>query len=187
MDKQKRADQVVPEMRDRLTTNRYGKLTNSQWLDMVTQPLMSLLVMLVPVAIVLPRILAVGRILFVAAPLVLVGLAVLALARAYRYARAPIYFEEMRAPADSPPFWVFWRAVKLENEQGQTMRFGKRLAPTVTLQQDRTYLVYFLREPGDNVLLSLAPADHPDADAWRPTTVFARRLKQRGGDDQAQT
>lgn len=180
-DKPKR-EAVVPEMRERLLVNRTGKLTSSQWLDLVMQPLTALLVLMAPLALIMPRFFAFGLkgLLFVG----LVTLAVMAvtlLFRAYRYARAPVRVSTLYARSSLAPVWTFWRAVTLYDETGRAVRFGKRLAPPVRLGRDQAYLVYYLQEPGDNVLLSLAPVDHPDAAQWQPDAAFAQRFARRAG------
>ena len=41
----RKRDEVVPEMRERLLANRNGRLTTSQWLDLIVQPLLILLLL----------------------------------------------------------------------------------------------------------------------------------------------
>lgn len=177
----KNTDNSVNEhMRARLLVNRHGKLTADQWKDMVTEPLVTLGLLLVPGILVLgPRLGAFiwgGFALVTLAALIALGVS-LAL-RARRYARAPIHFAVLR-PVNSPPFWAFWQPLLFDTETGEQQQFGKRLAPYTRLQRDRHYLVYFLEEANTKVLLSLAPADHPDAALWQPSSHFESRLKQR--------
>ena len=173
---------IVPEMRERLLTNRSGKLTSSQWLDMVIQPLTSILVFLMPLSIfILPRffvLLTRGFWIFL---LLMVAAIAVTIFRAYRYARAPVHFGTFHARTGPPTFWMFWRPVILHTEDGEAVRFGKRLSPRPIVRRDRAYIAYYLKEPGDNVLLSIAPADHPDVDKWQPDRAFETRFKQRGG------
>ncbi|MBI5666692.1 MAG: hypothetical protein HZC41_01680 [Chloroflexi bacterium] len=173
-------DGVNEHMRARLLVNRHGKLTSEQWKDMVTEPLAALGLLLLPGIVILgPRL---GALLWGGFALVALG-ALLALGvalalRARRYARAPVHFAVLRA-VSSPPFWAFWQPLVFETEAGEPKHFGKRLAPYTRLRRDRQYLVYFLQEASTNVLLSLAPADHPDAALWQPSTHFQRRFEQR--------
>lgn len=180
--KRKRGDSVVPEMRERLNSNRSGKLTPSQWLDIVMQPFITVMLLIMPISfILLPRALRLlvrgGWLLL----LIIVAFVVISfLLRAARYARAPLHFDEFTTEFDSlPPVWMFWRPIKLYDMQGRPMRFGKRLAPRPLLRPDRTYIVYYLREPDDHVLLSIAPADHPDAPDWQPDRFFEARAQRR--------
>lgn len=177
----KRGGNSVNEyMRARLLTNRHGKLTSDQWKDMVTEPLATLGLLLLPAVVILgPRLGAFiwgGFVLVSLGALIVLG-AMLAL-RARRYARAPVHFAVLRA-GNSPPFWAFWRPLVFHTETGAEQRFGKRLAPYTRLQRNREYLVYFLREDAADVLLSLAPVDHPDAALWQPSAYFQDRFAQR--------
>ncbi len=174
-------DSVNEYMRARLLVNRQGRLTTEQWKDMVTEPLAVLGLLLVPGVFILgPRL---GAFIWGGFALVTVA-AVIALAvslalRARRYARAPVHFAVLRAGTATPPFWAFWQPTILYTDSGEPLRFGKRLAPYTRLQRDLVYLVYFLQEDKTNVLLSLAPADHPDAELWQPSANFHSRFGRR--------
>jgi len=171
-------DRVVPEMRERLSTNRYGKLTANQWMDMVLQPLMSILVLSIPMMIFLPRLLfSMGLMLITAGFLVILGMLVM---RAYRYARAPVHFAYLRATS-STHLWLPWQNLRMVDKDQHVLQFKKRLAPAPRVQKDRTYIVYYLRDHESHILLSLAPVNHPNLDNWLPTKVFERRFRERGG------
>ena len=89
-------DSVPPEMRGRLLSNREGKLTGEQWKDMVSEPLVIVLLLAAPAIMVLgPRLLLGFRgFLFIAAVVLLVVM-VPTLWRAFRYWRAPVHFAEL--------------------------------------------------------------------------------------------
>lgn len=168
-------------MRARLLVNRHGKLTTDQWKDMVTEPLATLTLLFIPGAVILgPRLGAFiwGGFMMVTLAAI-IALAVSLLLRARRYARAPVHFAILRAGDHIPPFWAYWRPTVLYAENGNATRFHKRLAPYTRLQRGQQYLVYFLQEDQANVLLSIAPADHPDADLWQPSAQFQSRLNRR--------
>jgi hypothetical protein len=176
-------DELSQEMRSRLLTNRHGKLTGDQWKDMVTEPLVVLLLLLAPAIIILgPRIgaliargwlaLLVGGLLVLVIPI---------LFRARRYARAPIYFERLYAGDNPASNWLFWRPQVLSTESGEERRFKRRLAPALRLRPNHAYLVYYLRDAGQYVLLSMAPADHPESERWQPSTAFYERFGRRTG------
>ncbi len=176
-------DEISQDMRNRLLTNRHGKLTSDQWKDMVTEPLTVLLLLLTPAIIILgPRItgliargwfvLLLGILLVVVVPLVF---------RARRYSRAPIYFEHLYAGDNPTSVLLFWRPQILFTEAGNERRFTKRLAPSLSLRPNRGYLVYYLQDANQTVLLSMAPADHPDAQYWQPSTTFHERFARRAG------
>lgn len=174
-------ERVSVQMRERLRANRFGKLTSSQWKDMVTAPLTTLLILLAPALLLLgPRVVALSaRWLLIGGVIFLAVLLVTTLFRARRYARAPIYFDTLYAPDRPLPPWLFWRPQILQTASGEAMRFERRLAPYVRLQPNQPYLVYYLREPGYDVLLSIAPAQHPDAAHWQPTEAFYDRQRSR--------
>jgi len=174
-------DKVSPQMRSRLLANRRGKLTTEQWKDAVTEPLGVLLLLLAPAIIILgPRMLllsARGIVVVLAGIVVLVALPMVL--RAWRYARAPLYFDKFYAGDYPAPSWVFWRPQVFYTENGEAIQFKKRLAPRVRLRANRAYIVYYLRESDHCVLLSLAPADHVNADKWQPDDMFYNRQAQR--------
>jgi hypothetical protein len=174
-------DVVVPEMRDRLLVNRHGRLHPGQWIDMIMAPVITLLALIVPLGFfVLPRLFLALRLGgLVVALILLAAVAYTVLSRAYRYARAPVYFAVMNAPGDVLPGSSFWRGLTLTDAAGGAVRFRKRLAPAPRLKRGEHYLVYFLREPAGNVLLSIAPESHAEVEGWRPSSVFEARFKRR--------
>ena len=178
-------DPVAPEMRDRLLINRSGKLTPSQWLDLVIQPLTPMLLLLLPAGIfVLPRLFFAlargGWILLLVVAVILVGSFLL---RARQYARRPVHHAQMTARANTPPVWMFWRPLVLATDDGTILHFGKRLAPRPKITKGQRYAVYYLREVNDNVLLSIAPLDHPKISQWQPDNAFHERAIRRAGND----
>ncbi len=173
--------EVVPEMRERLLMNRSGKLTSNQWFDIVTQPFIGLLVFFVPLSfILLPRMITVfvrgGWLAFLVAFGILAGSA---LFRAIRYARMPINVGEFTATAQSASIWTMGRPVKLMDDGKQMVRFRRRLAPRPLLQQDKRYLVYYLQDHKELVLLSLVGLDHPKINLYQPDSFFQTRFRQR--------
>lgn len=173
-------DRVSEPMRARLLMNRHGTLTTEQWKDMVFAPLVSLLLVLAPGIVVLgPRL---GALVWggfgLAALFGLAAVGVMLALRARRYARAPVHFAVMQG-VQARPFWLFWRPVILRGEDGTLVRFSKQLAPHTPVRPGTDYLVYYLRDGDAHVLLSLAPADHPDAELWRPSPAFEVRFNRR--------
>jgi hypothetical protein len=173
-------DTVTPDMRARLTANRDGKLTGQQWKEIVTEPLATLLLLLVP-GIILLR----SRVFSFFAGggwlIVLLALVVLILWRAKRYSRSPIHVGYFQAEQQFRPFWMFWKAETFNDEAGKPVRFSKRLAPAAVRKAGQRYLIYYLKDGEGNVLLSIAPADHPNASNWGPSPAFQTRFMGRGG------
>ena len=153
----------------------------AQWLSLVTQPLTPLLVLLAPLVVVFgPRVMALSlRGIGLIALLVVVLLLTPALFRARRYARAPLQFAQLRAGSGQVASLFFWRAPVLLDAEGQALRFQRRLTPLPRLSPGQAYLVYYLQEPDQRVLLSLLRADHPEAERYLPTESFRRRAQRR--------
>lgn len=160
---------VSAEMRARLLVNREGRLHRRQMLDLVSQPLVVALLLAVPVVYVIGA----RATLLVVSPiwrLFLIATAIYLLLRmalrGWRYARMPVRFGVMRGTGYLPA--RFWQTPPLETEDGARIRFRERLAPPLRPRAGERYLVYYLQDGGDYILLSLAPADHPHAAAWYP-------------------
>jgi hypothetical protein len=186
MSEKRKADVVTDKMRQRLLTNRNGKIATDQWLDLVTEPLVVLLLLAVPAAIILgPGFTA----FFISLRLPFILLIVLLVlgfplvSRARRYARAPIHFEILYAESDPRAPLKFWKPQRFERQDGQIVSFHKRLAPFMFFRPGAPYLIYFLEDPRGYVLLSVAPVDHPDAQSWYPTKFFERRHSYRAAPD----
>lgn len=171
-------DRVVPEMRERLLINRDGKLTGNQWLDLVTQPLMSLLVLSIPLMLFIPRLMLAMGFWLIAMALVIV-LTVLVF-RAFRYARTPVHFAILESE-QSTQVWRFFGAIRLKDENGRVLRFTKRLAPAPQLTRGKRYIAYYIKDNDVFTLLSIAPANHPKVEKWHPSQPFIKRFEQRGG------
>ena len=173
--------EVVPEMRDRLKVNRFGKMTGSQWVDIVTAPLVTLMLLIAPAAVLFSTrlIFLTARGLWLVGIVVLIVVLITIISRAYRYARAPVQFATLHARGFSQPFWRIWRPLVMYTEDGEEIVFKRRLAPPLTIVAGRAYIVYYLHEPHENVLLSIAPADHPDVTYWQPTSTFKLSLNKR--------
>lgn len=170
----------LPEMRDRLAVNRSGKLSPAQWVDIVIQPLMTLLVLMLPAAVVFwSRLVVLYRPGLMMLAFVTVILGITVFFRALRYARAPVHCATLCAEADAPPFWMFWKPITLYSEDGKTLHFKKRLCPPPLIKRDVCYVVYFLREPQEDILLSITPADHPEVENWVPDKQFQARFESR--------
>jgi hypothetical protein len=170
-------------MRARLVVNRHGKLTGNQWKDMVTEPLVTLLLLLAPTIMILgPRVMAVTvRGLWLVAIAFVLMVIVPMVFRAQRYARAPVHFDTFYAGDYPTSRLLFWKPLVLYTADGQPVRFVKRLAPRLRLNANRAYLVYYLKDARQHVLLSIAPVDHPDAAHWQPSETFQMRFNRRTG------
>jgi hypothetical protein len=178
----KRKREVVNEdMRERLVVNREGKLTTGQWLELTTEPLVTLLLLLAPALVILgPRLVVLLR--FGWWLLLLLAVAALIfplLMRARRYARLPVHFGRFYADVRDRPWWKFWQPSLFYDEDDQALEFKRWLAPRPPLKINGEYLVYYLNDRDRRVVLSLAPADHEEAERWQPTYQFKLRQAKR--------
>ena len=180
MSEKSQEGKIAAQMRERLLVNRTGKMTSDQWLDIVLQPLTTLLVLMIPLSVVLlPIFLRLAFRIWVIVPLLFVMFVATILARGYRYARAPVYFATLTPGTSSTMTRFLRRAVTLYDAEGHGLHFKKWLAPRPPLKDGQPYIVYYLKDHDTNIILSLAPAHHPDAEKWQPTEMFEARLKRR--------
>jgi hypothetical protein len=174
---------ISPDMQARLSANRDGKLTTQQWKEIITEPLVMILMWSVPAIIILRW----KLFTWVAAGGGLVALVVIAALvgvvfyRARRYARAPVHVGVFRAGDQFRPFWMFWKPEVYYDEAGAQVHFYHRLAPYKRPQRGERYLIYYLKDSKGGVLLSMAPAGHPDVARWGPSPAFQTRFAQRSG------
>lgn len=171
-------DIVSPEMRNRLQANRNGRLTTDQWLSIVTKPLLWL-VLLIGLAVIVfgPRMMLLSaRYWWLGLTLIVLLFVVPLVLRARRYARLPIHFARLYSGMTALPFQ---RTTTLFTAADEAVPFRKRMTPMLRLRNDGEYLVYYLVDSSDRVLLSLAPADHADADQFLPTDSFKLRFNKR--------
>lgn len=175
----RKRDVVSPEMRDALRANRDGRLTVDQWLSIVTQPLIWVIVLFALAALVFgPRMLLLtARFWWLGLLLLVLLIGVPVVLRARRYARLPVHFSRLTAGASAP----FSRATTMYSSGDVLYRFTRRLSPSMRLSPTNDYLVYYLEDASERVLLSLIPADHEDADQFLPSDKFKLRFNRRSG------
>lgn len=162
-----------------LAANRNGKLDGDQWRELVLEPLMPLLFLLLPAVLFFgPRLALfswrVGLVL-------IVGVVGWLLYRAWRYARLPVYEAVLYLSEEVVGTWKVWKPPVMQTKKGGQISFGRRVAPRMGLKRDVAYRVYYLRDGMRNVLLSVAPVEHPQAVLWQPGSQFEERFRQRGG------
>lgn len=182
MEKPKR-EVVTSEMRLRLLENRHGKLTIGQWRELIFEPLIPILLLLVPIIIGMRSMM----LTFIIGQLWLVGIGGLAAItamlffRARHYERIPLHYAELTADVTGRPVWKLWGSDQFITANDDVIRFRKRLAPNMPLTDGAPYMVYYLQEGKTCTLLSIAPVDHPNADSWKPSKSFEDRFKRRTG------
>jgi hypothetical protein len=168
---------ISKDMRARLRMNAQGKLASQQYLDLVVEPLTPLLILLVPGIILagtlFGRLLIAGRGLLFA---LLIGLVVFGLPvvmRIWRYSNPEVLSAVLYTGTEGISRWMVWRPETLYTTKGDPVKFRRRVAPVSVLNPNTAYLVFYLEEPNSLVLLSLLPADHPDAGMFKPIGLSA--------------
>ena len=161
---------VSPQMRECLLANRRGKLHSDQWREIVVEPLITIMLLMVPAIILLRSFLLtlfVGGLWMVGVgALIVVG--VMLFMRGRRYARVQIYCAVFRSPEKLPSKWMFWKPINLTASDGQVFPVKHSLAPDKRFQANQEYLVYYIKSVDGLILLSFSPTDHLDNDSWRP-------------------
>jgi hypothetical protein len=171
---------VSPQMRERLQANRQGKLHSDQRREIVMEPVITVLLLLVPAIILLRSFLLtllVGWLWMVGVGALLIGGLVL-FRRMRRYARVPVYVGIFRSPDKLPAKWMFWKPIILTTSDGTSQAFKHSLAPDKRFQANQEYLVYYIKSNEGATLLSFAPTDHLDNDSWRPAKDFKTPYKK---------
>lgn len=176
MTNQKRQFQVTSEMVERLRVNRSGKLTPNQWIDIILYPMAALLVLFVPLSVFLfPYMFR----LWMSWPFIIGIVAVVLVMRAIRYARLPVYYDVFLTRSPKLRLWGFWQSLTLYDKDHKKIQFKKILAPSPRLINNQSYLVYYLIDHDDYILLSIVEEDHPQIDQWKPNKQFESRFRNR--------
>jgi hypothetical protein len=172
---------VSPQMRERLLANRRGKLHNEQWREVVTEPLITILLLMVPVIILLRSFLLtlfVGGLWMVGVG-ALLAVGIMLFMRARRYARVPVYFGVFHTPNKLPSKFMLWKPIILVLSDGTLLQFRYSLASDKHFKVNQEYLVYYLKSAEGYTLLSFAPTDHLESHNWRPAKDFKTSFIQK--------
>ncbi len=151
--------------------NREGRLSSRQWLELITEPLTSLLLLSVPMVLLLGRYGMAGRFLVIA---LIVGFLITVAMRAVRFARIKLCYRVLY-PEEIHARWRFWKKTTLASKSGESVRFDKRIASKVKLQPDHGMCVYYFDFGKRRVLVSMISEGHPKADIAEPSDVFVHR------------
>ena len=166
-------------MQQTLKRNREGRLTPQQWIDIVTQPVITLLLLLVPALVLVaarsPLLLIGGRWLLLL--LIISAIVVPLVTRARRYARLPVQFRVLYAGERLPG--LFNRKMILYDESGERLKFDCQYAPTIAFDENHAYATYYLQDGARYLLLSAIRADEPEAEAYYPSRGFEARHMRR--------
>ena len=159
------------ELKNDLSRNREGRLSSRQWIQLITEPLSTLLLLSVPLILIVGRYGPAGR-LFVL--LIVLGFGLTIAFRAVRFSRVKLhyrvlYVEQLR------PRWMFWRKINLVTKTGDTLQFDHHIISKLKLQPDQAMMTYYIDIGDRRVLVSLVPQKHPEAKLAQPTSQFKSR------------
>lgn len=167
------SEKLPRETRDNLKRNREGRLSSRQWLQLITEPLTTLLLLSAPLILIAARYGPAGRLIVIA----LLGAFVLTMAmRALRFARVKLCYRVLFV--DGPQSrWKLWRKTALASKSGEAITFDHRLSGRLRLEPDQALHTYYVEAGGRRILLTAVPKRHPDSELAEPSIHF----EQAGG------
>jgi hypothetical protein len=177
---QPKPDVMVKQMQERLTVNREGLLTRSQWIDLLIEPVV--IIAFVAAAALIFFSLRMAFVRSIVPLLMLIGggaLVYFVWQRAKRYQRLPINYGRYFADVQMRSWWQFWRPFTFYRANDDVVYFDRWIPPRIPLRITGEYMVYYLDTGKQRVLLSLAPVD--EVERWKPTPAFHERYQRRGG------
>lgn len=165
-----RTDKLPHEMLQNLARNRDGRLSTRQRMELITEPLTTLLLLAVPLILLAGRYGPAGRIIVVA---LVVGFFLTMTLRAWRFARVKLRYRVLYSEG-LPARWMFWRKTTLASKAGEPVRFNHRLSGKLKIKPDQALHVYYVEAVDRRILLNMVPQKHPQADAAEPSEYFER-------------
>lgn len=164
------SEKLSRETRKDLKRNRDGRLSSRQWLQLITEPLTTLLLLSVPLILIAGRYGPAGRLIVIA----LIGAFVLTMAmRAWRFARVKLCYRLLYTDGLGSR-WKLWRKTTLASKSGESIRFDHRVSGRLKFEPDQALHTYFVEAGGRRILLAALPKRHPDAELAEPSAHFER-------------
>ena len=163
------AEQLTRELRKDFQRNRDGKLSTRQWIELITEPLTSLLLLSVPLILLAGRYGPAGRLMVLA---LVAGFALTMGLRALRFARVKLSYRVLFAERLHAR-WMFWRKTTLTDKAGQPIRFDHRLGSKLKVKTDQPLHVYYIEAGGRRIVVNMLPQKHPEASLAEPSEYFA--------------
>lgn len=148
--------------------NREGRLSSRQRVELVTEPLATLLLLSVPLILIAGRYGPAGRAFVLA---LVAGFVLTIVMRALRFARVKLCYRVLFAERLGSR-WMFWRKTTLTDRAGERVRFDHRLSRKTKIKPDQSMHVYFVEVAGRRILLNMTPRDHPQAAFAEPSDNF---------------
>ena len=151
-----------------LRRNREGRLSSRQRIELVTEPLATLLLLSVPLILIAGRYGPAGRAFVLA---LVAGFALTIVMRVMRFARVKVCYRVLFAERLSAR-WMFWRKTTLTDKSGEPVRFDHRLSRKLKIKPDQSLHVYYVEAAGRRIMLNMTPRDHPQANLAEPSDNF---------------
>ncbi len=161
-------EKLPSELLADLKRNREGRLSSRQRIELVTEPLATLLLLSVPLILIAGRYGPAGRAFVLA---LVAGFVLTIVMRVLRFSRVKLCYRVLFAERLSAR-WMFWRKTKLTDKAGEAFRFDHRLSRKTKIKPDQSLHVYYVEAAGRRILLNMTPRDHPQADFAEPSDSF---------------
>lgn len=159
------------EFKKDVQRNRDGRLSSRQWIALITEPLISLLLLAVPLILLVGRGGIAGRYIVL---IVMGAVAVTMVFRAFRFARVTLHYRVLHVET-ARKRWMFWRKLKLTTKMGDTITFDQQITTKLNLPLNQAVHAYYIVIADRKILVSLLPEKHPQANLATPTNQFSRR------------
>ncbi len=158
--------QAVPRyMRAWLRANERGRLTFDQWLELTTRPLLPLVLLAVPVLVMFAfnpvgmlRVVGLARYGTLLIVLVVAGIAAAIGLRGVRYTRLPVQGQHLYGGEQPNLAERLMRRQTLYTPKGAPVALHGRIGSAPRLLPDERYIVYYIEDREQRVLVSYAPA-----------------------------
>ncbi len=164
-------DIITENLKDDFLRNRNGKLSSRQWLELVTEPIVTLMLLSVPLILLVGRFGIAGRYIVL---LIVIGFIAMTVLRAMRFARVKLMYRILYAE-QTYPRWMFWRKTTLTSVGGDHIRFDHHVIRKAQFPKDQALKVYYMDVAERRILLSVIPQKHPQSHLAEPTDLFKRR------------
>ena len=148
--------------------NRDGRLSSRQRVELITEPLATLMLLSVPLILIAGRYGPAGRAVVLA---LVAGFVITIALRLLRFSRVKLCYRILFAERLHPR-WMFWRKTTLTDRAGAAFRFDQRLSRKTKIKPDQSLHVYYVEVAGRRILLNMTPRDHPQADLAEPSEGF---------------
>ena len=162
------SDKLPSDLLADIKRNRDGRLSSRQRVELVTEPLATLLLLSVPLILIAGRYGPAGRAFVLA---LIAGFVLTIVMRALRFARVKLCYRVLFAERLHSR-WMFWRKTTLTDRSGERMRFDHRLSRKLKIKPDQSLHVYYVEAGDRRIMLNMIPRDHPQADLAEPSDNF---------------